>query len=303
MKISVILPTFNRAHLIQTAIDSVLAQKYEDWELIIVDDGSTDNTKEVVTANQDDRIIYLFQENAERSVARNKGIEKAKGEWICFLDSDDYYLPNHLFTFSDFIKINRLEPAFLVSGSFQEINGVRKEKSIYKDDSGINPAHHILEKTSITPISVCIHKSCFEQHRFEKQYKKSYWEDTHLWIRLAMTYPFAQLPFFTNVIVEHTNRSVNSSITMERVNDHVGMIKHLFQNYSSILKPVFSDTMRRNYIDRKYRMFLYQARQNKQVFVSLLIWFKAISNRPSTYLLSELPKIFINKLNLGIHEK
>lgn len=303
MKISIILPTYNRAHLIQTAIDSVLTQKFEDWELIIVDDGSTDNTKEIVAANQDERIIYLYQENAERSVARNKGIEKATSEWICFLDSDDYFLPNHLFTFTDFIKVNQLKPAFLASGSFGEINGVRKEKSIFKDDSGLHPAQHILEETSITPISVCIHKSCFEHHLFEEQYKKSYWEDTHLWIRIALTFHFVQVPTFTNVIVEHTNRSVNSSISMDRVNDHVGMVKHLFQNYSSILKPVFSDTMRRNYIDRKYRMFLYQARQNKQVSVSISIWFKAISNRPSFYLLSELPKIFINKLNLGIHEK
>ena len=90
---SIIIPAFNRAHLISKAIDSVIAQTFEDWELIIVDDGSTDNTKDLICNYQekDSRINYIFQKNAERSAARNNGIANAKGEYICFLDSDDYW--------------------------------------------------------------------------------------------------------------------------------------------------------------------------------------------------------------------
>jgi glycosyltransferase involved in cell wall biosynthesis len=87
---SIILPTYNRASFISKAIESVIDQLYNKWELIILDDGSTDNTKEIVLSFNDDRIRYIYQENKERSAARNNGIRNAKGEYICFLDSDDY---------------------------------------------------------------------------------------------------------------------------------------------------------------------------------------------------------------------
>jgi glycosyltransferase involved in cell wall biosynthesis len=93
---SIIIPTYNRAHLIRQAISSVVNQSFTDWELLIVDDGSTDNTKEVVCQFFDDRIHYIYQENAERCAARNNGVALAKGAYICFLDSDDYFLPNRL---------------------------------------------------------------------------------------------------------------------------------------------------------------------------------------------------------------
>ncbi len=93
---SIIIPTYNRAYCIGNAIQSVVDQIFTDWELIIIDDGSTDNTKSVVESFNDERINYYWQENQERSAARNNGIKMSKGEWICFQDSDDEYLNNHL---------------------------------------------------------------------------------------------------------------------------------------------------------------------------------------------------------------
>jgi glycosyltransferase involved in cell wall biosynthesis len=301
-RFSIIIPTFNRAFFLQRSINSVISQLYDDWELIIVDDGSTDNTHEIVTAFQDRRIRYIYQQNSERSAARNNGILNARGEWICFLDSDDYYLPNHLQTFNDFVTQNNLEPSFLISGGFEEINGALIKKKLFDNSRGEHPSKFILRETNITPISVCIHRSCFEHHKFSETYKKSYWEDTHLWIRLAVTFPFYQLNEYTNVLAEHTGRSINSLITTQRVSDHVGMINNLYQNYASLLQPVITKHNIYLYIDRKYRMFLYQARQNKQLLVSIRIWIKAIFHRPSLYLFSELPKIIINQLDIGIRE-
>ena len=106
---SVVIPTYNRAHLISDTIQSVIQQYFTDWELLLVDDGSEDNTKEVIEAisKTDKRIRYIYQENAERSAARNNGIKHAKGQYICFLDSDDQYLPNHFETFKHEIdKLN-----------------------------------------------------------------------------------------------------------------------------------------------------------------------------------------------------
>jgi len=96
-KVSVIIPTHNRAHLIGRAIQSVLDQTYQDFELIVVDDGSTDNTEKVVNSYDDRRIRYIkHDENEGGAAARNTGIKAARGEYIAFQDSDDEWLPEKL---------------------------------------------------------------------------------------------------------------------------------------------------------------------------------------------------------------
>ncbi|RPI78464.1 MAG: glycosyltransferase family 2 protein [Chloroflexi bacterium] len=95
-QVSVIIPTRNRANLLAEAIESVLNQTYSDFELVIVDDGSTDHTAEVVTAFRDQRIVYCKQEKQERGAARNKGVALSQGEFITFLDDDDWYMPRKL---------------------------------------------------------------------------------------------------------------------------------------------------------------------------------------------------------------
>lgn len=94
--VSVIIPTYNRAGYLQEAIASVLAQTFGDFEILVVDDGSSDTTASVVAGFGDGRIRYFYQENAGRSVARNRGLRLSKGEFIGFLDDDDLYLPGKL---------------------------------------------------------------------------------------------------------------------------------------------------------------------------------------------------------------
>ena len=93
---SVIIPAYNAEKFIVRSIKSVLDQNYTDFELIIVDDGSTDGTKGQIEQFSDNRIRYVYQENGGVSAARNKGILESKGEYICFLDSDDEWKPDHL---------------------------------------------------------------------------------------------------------------------------------------------------------------------------------------------------------------
>ena len=95
--ISVIIPTYNRANTILRSVNSVLNQTYEDFELLIIDDGSTDNTKVLIEQLDDPRIRYIYLgANGGASNARNKGVEYANGEWIAFQDSDDAWKPNKL---------------------------------------------------------------------------------------------------------------------------------------------------------------------------------------------------------------
>ena len=89
--VSVIIPTFNRADIIRETLDSVLAQTYSNFEAIVIDDGSADRTRAVVSAYRDPRIKYSYKENGGLSSARNAGLDLARGEFIAFLDSDDVW--------------------------------------------------------------------------------------------------------------------------------------------------------------------------------------------------------------------
>lgn len=93
---SIVIPTYNRAELLAKTLDSALAQTFVDFEVLIIDDGSTDATMEVVSSINDPRIKYVYQENGERGKARNTGVKIAEGNYIFFLDSDDLLYPNHL---------------------------------------------------------------------------------------------------------------------------------------------------------------------------------------------------------------
>jgi glycosyltransferase involved in cell wall biosynthesis len=94
-QVTVVIPTYNRAHLVKDAVESVLNQTYQNFELIVIDDGSTDNTKEVLAVYKD-KLTYIYQENQGRSAARNHGIKLAQGEYIAFLDSDDAWFLDKL---------------------------------------------------------------------------------------------------------------------------------------------------------------------------------------------------------------
>lgn len=96
VNVSVIIPAYNGASYIGEAIDSVLAQTYNNYEIIVVDDGSTDNTSQIVRA-YGDRVHYIYQENQGVAVSRNQGIRASQGEYIAFLDQDDLFFPNKLF--------------------------------------------------------------------------------------------------------------------------------------------------------------------------------------------------------------
>lgn len=104
---SIITPTYNRGYIISKAIESVLNQKFDNWEMIIIDDGSTDNTEEVVKKYQQnsEKIKYIkLEKNMGPNVARNLGSERASGEWLVFLDSDDQLTPDALENISYYIQ-------------------------------------------------------------------------------------------------------------------------------------------------------------------------------------------------------
>lgn len=90
---SVIIPTYNRSNFIVATITSVLEQNFEDFEVLVIDDGSTDNTKEIIERilQKDKRVKYFYKTNAERGAARNFGVQESNGKFLIFLDSDDLF--------------------------------------------------------------------------------------------------------------------------------------------------------------------------------------------------------------------
>lgn len=113
--VSIIMPSYNTAKFISKTIESVLEQTYKNWELLIVDDCSTDNTDEIVSKYDDDRIIYLKnKKNSGAAVSRNKALKNAKGKWIAFLDSDDLWYPTKLEEQIKYMKKNKYSFHILV---------------------------------------------------------------------------------------------------------------------------------------------------------------------------------------------
>lgn len=103
---SVVIPLYNRAHLIAETVQSVLTQRFQGFEIIVVDDGSSDDPKLALEALGDDRIRFISQKNAGANTARNRGIDEASGRYIAFLDSDDRFLPHHLEAAKSILDVN-----------------------------------------------------------------------------------------------------------------------------------------------------------------------------------------------------
>lgn len=118
--VSIIMPSYNTASFISKTIESVLRQTYKNWELLIVDDCSTDNTDEVVAKYDDERIIYLkSKKNSGAAVSRNRALRNAKGKWIAFLDSDDLWYPTKL---EEQIKFMEKNKYYFSYTSYEEID-------------------------------------------------------------------------------------------------------------------------------------------------------------------------------------
>lgn len=144
-KVSIITPTFNRSHTIRGAIDSVLAQDFQDWEMIIVDDGSTDNTEGIVRGYADKRIRYFTKPNGGPSKARNFGISHASGDWIMYLDSDDKLLPKCVDTMVKYAEKNP-NAVFAIPRSTRTLELYEDGKLIKSgDDSGDTPPEFTIQ--------------------------------------------------------------------------------------------------------------------------------------------------------------
>lgn len=189
--ISVIIPTYNRAPFLERAVSSVLNQSFSQLELIIVDDGSTDETSRIAHSFEDKRVRYYYQENRGVSAARNLGLSAATGKYAALLDSDDYWLPGKLKQQLRFMK----EGGFRISQT-QEF-WIRKGRRVNPMNKHQKPSGWIFEKS----LELClVSPSCvvmdmdLPARGYTFNEKLLACEDYDLWLRISLEYPFGLLP-------------------------------------------------------------------------------------------------------------
>ncbi|MCC5810381.1 MAG: glycosyltransferase, partial [Ectothiorhodospiraceae bacterium] len=191
--ISVVTPTYNRADYLGEAIESVLAQTYQHFEMLVVDDGSTDQTPELMRRfASDSRIRYFQQENQGQSVARNRGIEESKGEFICFLDSDNAWLPDKLESSLAHLKAH--PEADVVYGDCITIDEVGKEisRKNMKRHSGNITAK--LLKDNFVSMNTTMTRSELIKAVGGFNPADRYAEDYGLWLRVSSRGSFLYVP-------------------------------------------------------------------------------------------------------------
>ena len=227
---SVVIPVYNKEKFVAKTLKSVLDQTFTDFEIIIVNDGSTDKSEVKILEFKDSRIQYYSKKNEGVAVARNFGIEKATSDYICFVDADDFWFPNFLETINHFIAKLPEQKVFATAIEIET-----KNKTI--------PAHYSIPTTSDFEIvdffdasqkecvlwtsSVCIHKSVFEKvGTFDTMIKHG--EDTELWIRIGLQFPIV---FIRRILA----RYVYDNESVSRNSDYF-FESYTFEKYASAEK-------------------------------------------------------------------
>ncbi len=227
--VSVVIPTYNRSALLKQAVLSVLAQTYTDFEIIVVDDGSTDDTRQVVEGLRDPRVRYVWQQNQQRCVARNHGIREARGQWIAFLDSDDLWFPNRLrYQFQAMVRNPGI--GFVYCGS---VRVDERGRFVYpqdflrfrKTDAVTDKYSELLVADCLTSITPLIDSDLLrEVGEFDATLRHA--EDWDMWIRMAGKTKFLLVDQALTAVRIHTgNRSGNPLTTLPA--DMVILDKHM----------------------------------------------------------------------------
>ena len=247
-KVSVIIPTYNRAHLIGKAIKSVLNQTYQDFEIIVVDDGSTDNTEEIVKSFTDFKIHYIcHKHNRGASSTRDIGIKASRGEYIAFLDSDDEWLPEKLNKQMKIFESESSEVGVVYTRDYYVDEKDKKVKKVHIPRKEGYIYENLLRAEDVIYIStVLVKNECFKKvGLFDEDLPAS--EDYDMWFRIAKYYKFRYVKDLLVVCLIHNNQmTANSEIMIEG-------IKRIQTKYSKeFRKRPYSYSTRYFYLGNKF---------------------------------------------------
>lgn len=256
--ISVVIPTYNHAHFLKNAIQSLLDQDYQNWEAVIVDNHSTDNTDELIKSIYDPRIsLYKIHNHGIIAASRNKGIDNAKGDWIAFLDSDDLWYPSKL----------KLLASVITSG--EEYDVISNDELMVDNRTGVNTILRygpvvtdyykflLIKGNRLSPSASLVRRSFLNEHSIRFRELEGYItvEDYDFWLLLANK--GAKFKFVNSVQGVYTIHSGNESIINNRhkknlmtlLQDHVFGIQTFSKNKKALWRRVkamllFSDAVK-----------------------------------------------------------
>jgi len=253
--VSVVIATYNRAHFLPETIDSVLNQRFQDFELIVVDDGSTDNTREVLE-RYEPRVRYIYQENRGPSAARNLGVRQAKGAWIAIQDSDDLCAPEHLAALHGYVQSHPECGMVFGNGAYLGGKEHNRETIVPRDKSrrlardGVRLVDHF-ERSIVRLQAALISKTYYNALG---GHDESLWlcMDLDLSFRLFMNYPVA---YIDQVVFLYRRHPGNISRNEElRTLENIRVIEKLLKEYPQARQLLGQTTIDHRVAYRYYRL-------------------------------------------------
>ena len=215
---SIVIPTYNRADLIGLTLDSVLAQTFAEFEILVVDDGSTDHTAAVVRAYTDSRLQYLPKVNEERGVARNYGLARATSEYVLFLDSDDLFHPGHLAALHAAIRAQNPRPNFIATKYDFARDGEHRPSDLAPLPAGPLGFETFLQG-NVLACNVCVRRENPALYPFEEDRRYAAVEDWMFMLQNTQHDAVQLVDALTLTMNDHDQRSIRA--------DNQGLIRRL----------------------------------------------------------------------------
>lgn len=216
--ISVVIPTYNRSAILERTLRSFIVQESKEFEVIVVDDGGSDNTESMINSLNDNRISYYWKENAERGAARNFGAKCSKGTWLNFFDSDDIAYPNHIKEGLKVIKNDIASDMFCFGQEIRTVDGVLLSKTLPSNLSG---NERMLKGNFVNPNSVFLKKSIWKELSYNEDRSVAVSEDWLFHLQLIARNKLVTYDeIITNYLIQHDNRSMalaTGDSTLKRV--------------------------------------------------------------------------------------
>lgn len=246
-KVTVIIPTYNRREYVQEAIDSVITQTFHDYDIIVIDDGSTDGTREALPERYGDQIHYVWQTNQGESAARNHALARATGHYIAFLDSDDLWLPDKLDK-----QVALLEQQQDIGAAFCQawiINEFGQRIAANPLGEGLADERLTLENLCLDndvvgPSTALVRRNIFDQvGGFDAQIH--YGEDWDLWLRIAAEHRLVTIPEPLASLRRHQGTQSyypSPEKNLRRLNDHLTLLNKAFATWPDRLSPDLRNT-------------------------------------------------------------
>lgn len=275
MTISIILPTFNRSSYLERSIESVLAQTYPSFHLYVVDDGSTDESNVIIQRYLTDKRVHLLhQENKGVSAARNLGIKTSQSDWVCFIDSDDEWLPQKLEKQIEFSQKNG-HFRFIHSNEIWVRHGIRVNAPKKFNKSNEDIFRRSLELCLISPSTVMMKRELCELHDFFNE-EFAVCEDYDLWLKILAT---EEIGFMEDYLIKKYGGHDDQLSTKFPAMDfwRIKSMVHLLKNKTSLQED--KKILLKDEISKKASILLqgYLKHQNQSAHQELLELLKLIN--------------------------